>query len=315
MGIQTIAQLDARRERDQVVANEAEVQNSFFEKHPELDRQCNWNIIRDGIGNQPVTVANAEQAAGANGSLLAAISPEELQAEQVQMADTICVSQFQKTFRPSERESWTAKVYVMTRDKRHRYLVQLPRMELKRLVELETCRPAILANIRASRPTYDPATILGGKQAYEVAINAQLEQYASMDIEQLGEVAVELRAIEHAKNTDPATLRAEVKADYESRHPESVGSSPVRPEDVKRFNERSQQVENRDNPDGVVIGYTAQELKSMALGEYRRLFMRNNGGSWFYKPGVEEAINKVLSGQETEAAHIRSEFHRTHIVA
>jgi len=131
----------------------------------------------------------------------------------------------------------------------------------------------------------------------------------------LSQVAVELRAIEHAKNTDPATLRAEVKADYESRHPESVGSSPVRPEDVKRFNERSEQVENRDNLDGVVISYTAQELKSMALSEYRRLFMRNNGGSWTYRPGFEAAINAVLSGQLTEAAGIRSEFQRTHIVA
>ena len=315
MGIQTIAQLDARRERDQVAANEEEVRRSFLDKHPELDVIANWGIIRTGIGQSPVTVENAEQSAMANRSSLAVISPEELAADQVRFADGICAGQFQRKFKPSEAESWSKKLYEMARDRRHRYLVSLSRADLKDLVEREQARPGILAAKRQSRPPYNAAVILGGRAAYEQTLADELERYASLDIEELEQIGAELQSVEALKNVNTATLRAEVKADYESRHPESVGSSAVRPEDVKRFNERSEQVENRDNPDGVVISYTAQELKSMPLAEYRRLFMRQNGGSWTYRPGFEPAINAILSGQETEAASIRSEFQRTHIVA
>ena len=150
--------------------------------------------------------------------------------------------------------------------------------------------------------------ILGGRGAYDQTLADEMEKVASLDIEELEKIGAQLQSVDALKNVNTATLRAEVKADYELRHPESVGSSPVRPEDVTRFDARSEQVENRDNPDGVVISYTAQELRSMPLGEYRRLFMRNNGGSWTYRPGYEEAINKVLSGQLTEAARTVPNF-------
>ncbi len=231
------------------------------------------------------------------------------------MADSVCAGQFQRKFRPSEAESWSKKLYEMARDRRHRYLVSLSRADLKELVEREQSRESILAAKRQSRPAYNPAVILGGRAAYDQTLADEMEKVASLDIEELEKIGAQLQSVDALKNVNTATLRAEVKADYELRHPESVGSSPVRPEDVTRFNARSEQVENRDNPDGVVISYTAQELRSMPLGEYRRLFMRNNGGSWTYRPGYEEAINKVLSGQLTEAARNRTEFQRTHIVA
>lgn len=332
MGIQTIAQLEAARERAQVVANESAVKRSFLERHPELDRDCNWGIIRRGIGDGPMTVTTAEQSAGANGSLLVVISPEELQAEQVQMADGICASQFQKTFRPSERESWSAKIYGMNQEKRKRYLVQLPRMELKSLVELETCRPAVLAKIKASRPAYDANTLLGGRAAYEAALAAELEQYASMDIEELGKVAVQLRAAdvnrESARQLQEeiaagiedgpvkTALRDEVHDAYVSRHPEAVGAQPVRSfAEARKYNDRSQRVEQRNSSGGeVVISYTRAELINMDPNEFRILFQRPNGNGGFeYKPGYAQAITRILQGELTEAAQLRDQALRNRI--
>ncbi len=302
MGIQTIAQFYEARESAQAATNE-QVKRSFLEKYPQFDRDCNWPLIKMAIGDRPITVENAELAAEANKTRLAIVSDVDLAAEQQQMADGICATQFTRKFRPSERESWSAKLYAMAQEKRNHFLVSLSRADLKDLVKREAARPAILTAKRASRPAFNSNVILGGKAAYDAAFDAELEILASMDIEELEKVSA------------PAMSLDEAKADYESRHPEAVGASPVHfGDELKRHNARSEQVEQRDVPDGVVISYTRAELISMNRNEYKRLFMRPNGNGGFeYKPGYAAAIERILHGEMTEGAQLRDQALRNRI--
>lgn len=308
MGITSLTDAQHAHELVESAESAARLKRETFERHPNLALDANWPLIANFIARDqsPLNTANIEQAIGillGPPPRLAVLSDVELQARQQQMADTICVSQFQRTFKPSEAESWSKKLYELARDKRHRYLVSLSRVELMDLVEREKARPAILAAKKASRPAFDSNVILGGKQAYELAFAAELEQLASLDIEQLERI------------TAPAQSLDEAKADYESRHPEAVGASPVHfGDELKRHNARSEQVEQRDVPDGVVISYTRAELISMNRNEYKRLFMRPNGNGGFeYKPGYAAAIERILHGEMTEGAQLRDQALRNRI--
>jgi hypothetical protein len=308
MGITSLTEAQHAQELVESEESAARLKKETFERHPNLALDANWPLITNFIARDQsvLNTANIEQAIGillGPPPRLAVLSDVELQARQQQMADTICSTQFTRTFRPSERESWSAKLYKMAEEKRNRFLVALSRVDLMDLVEREKARPTILAAKKASRPAFDSNVILGGKQAYEAAFAAELEQLASLDIEELEKVSA------------PAMSLDEAKADYRLRHPEAVGSQPVHfGDEAKQFNSRSEEVENRDNPNGVVISYTRAELISMNRNEYKRLFMRPNGNGGFeYKPGYAAAIERILHGEMTEGAQLRDQALRNRI--